>query len=97
MKAVLKDIQDGTFAKQWQEEAASGSANFKRMMEEDIAHPIEATGQALSKTIFLAEAKIRHRVDDHSILWAFTNRGDVFFNLTLDYLALPNSNPPGYN
>ncbi|MDA7887604.1 ketol-acid reductoisomerase, partial [bacterium] len=49
MKAVLKDIQDGTFAKQWQEEAASGSANFKRMMEEDIAHPIEATGQALRK------------------------------------------------
>jgi ketol-acid reductoisomerase len=49
MKAVLKDIQDGTFAKQWQEEAASGSANFKRMMEADIAHPIEATGQALRK------------------------------------------------
>lgn len=49
MKAVLKDIQDGTFAKQWQEEAASGSKNFKRMMEEDIAHPIEATGQALRK------------------------------------------------
>ncbi|MDA7932602.1 ketol-acid reductoisomerase [Mariniblastus sp.] len=49
MKAVLKDIQDGTFAKQWQEEAASGSANFKRMMEEDIAHPIEATGKALRK------------------------------------------------
>lgn len=49
MKAVLKDIQDGSFAKQWQEEAASGSKNFKRMMEEDIAHPIEATGQALRK------------------------------------------------
>tara|TARA_B110000495_G_scaffold201041_1_gene217589 strand:- start:2144 stop:3136 length:993 start_codon:yes stop_codon:yes gene_type:complete len=49
MKAVLKDIQDGTFAKQWQEEAASGSANFKRMVAEDIAHPIEATGQALRK------------------------------------------------
>lgn len=49
MKHVLKDIQDGTFAKQWQEEAASGAKNFKRMMEEDIAHPIEKCGKELRK------------------------------------------------
>lgn len=49
MKAVLKDIQDGSFAKQWQEEAAAGSPNFKRMMEEDIAHPIEKCGKELRK------------------------------------------------
>ncbi len=49
MKAVLKDIQDGTFARRWQEEAAAGSTNFKRMMEEDIAHPIEKCGKELRK------------------------------------------------
>ena len=49
MKTVLKDIQDGTFAKQWQEEAAAGSPNFKKMMEEDIAHPIEKCGKELRK------------------------------------------------
>ena len=49
MKAVLKDIQDGTFAKQWQAEAAAGASNFKKMMEEDIAHPIEKCGKELRK------------------------------------------------
>ena len=47
MKAVLQDIQDGSFAKKWQEEAAKGMPNFKRMMAEDLAHPIEETGRAL--------------------------------------------------
>jgi ketol-acid reductoisomerase len=49
MKKVLTDIQDGTFAKQWQAEAEEGSPNFKRMMAEDLAHPIEETGRALRK------------------------------------------------
>ena len=49
MKAILKDIQDGTFAKNWQEESAAGAPNFKRMMEEDIAHPIEKCGKELRK------------------------------------------------
>jgi len=49
MKAVLTDIQDGTFAKMWQEEAASGSANYKKMMQEDLDHPIETCGKALRK------------------------------------------------
>ncbi len=49
MKQVLKDIQDGTFAKQWQDEAASGSPNFKRMLQEDLEHPIEATGREIRK------------------------------------------------
>ncbi len=49
MKDVLKDIQDGTFAKQWQAEAAAGSPNFKQMMQADLEHPIEKTGQELRK------------------------------------------------
>ena len=49
MKAVLTDIQDGTFAKMWQEESASGSVNYKKMMQEDLDHPIETCGKALRK------------------------------------------------
>ena len=49
MKAVLTDIQNGTFAKMWQEEAASGSVNYKKMMQEDLDHPIETCGKALRK------------------------------------------------
>ena len=49
MKAVLKDIQDGTFAKRWQEESDAGAPNFKKMMEDDIKHPIEKCGAELRK------------------------------------------------
>ncbi len=49
MKVILKEIQDGSFAKKWQEESAAGAPNFKRMVEEDVAHPIEACGKALRK------------------------------------------------
>ena len=49
MKAVLTDIQDGSFAKMWQEESASGSVNYKKMMQEDLDHPIETCGKALRK------------------------------------------------
>ncbi len=49
MKAVLTDIQNGSFAKMWQEEAASGSVNYKKMMQEDLDHPIETCGKALRK------------------------------------------------
>ena len=49
MQAVLKDIQDGTFAKQWQAEAEAGAPNFKQMMNEDLAHPIEKVGREIRK------------------------------------------------
>ena len=49
MKQVLQEIQDGTFAKNWQTEDAAGSPNFKRMMQADLDHPIEATGRELRK------------------------------------------------
>ena len=49
MKAVLTEIQDGTFAKQWQEESAAGSPNYKKMVQQDIAHPIETCGKAIRK------------------------------------------------
>ncbi len=49
MKAVLTDIQDGTFAKNWMAEAEADYPEFKRMMQEDLDHDIEACGKNLRK------------------------------------------------
>ena len=47
MKQILKDIQDGTFAKRWIAEAEGGYPNFKTMREQDRNHPIEVVGGKL--------------------------------------------------
>jgi len=47
MREVLKDIQDGSFARQWINEYKSGSENYKAMLAERRAHPIEVTGRKL--------------------------------------------------
>ncbi len=47
MKDVLSDIQDGTFAKRWMDEHASGSGGFKALMAQRCEHPIEDTGRKL--------------------------------------------------
>ncbi len=47
MKAVLEEIRDGTFAKNWIAENESGMANFKAKMNADLEHPIEAVGKDL--------------------------------------------------
>lgn len=47
MKAVLTDIQDGTFAKNWIAENEAGMPEFKRMMNADLEHPIEKVGADL--------------------------------------------------
>ena len=47
MKAILADIQDGTFARNWIEENENGMPEFKRMMQADLEHPIEKVGADL--------------------------------------------------
>ncbi len=47
MQAVLKDIQDGTFARNWIAENEAGMPEFKRMMKADLEHPIEKVGAEL--------------------------------------------------
>lgn len=47
MREVLTEIQDGTFAKEWTAEHASGLGEYNRMMEKDLAHPIESVGRRL--------------------------------------------------
>jgi ketol-acid reductoisomerase len=47
MKAVLTDIQDGTFARNWIAENEAGMPEFKRRMQADLDHPIEEVGRQL--------------------------------------------------
>ncbi len=47
MKEVLKDIQDGTFAKTWLEENKNGRPVFNRKREELAAHQMEKVGAEL--------------------------------------------------
>ena len=47
MQEILGEIKDGTFAKQWTAEYASGLTEFRRMEQEDLNHPIEKVGAAL--------------------------------------------------
>ncbi|MEO9246575.1 ketol-acid reductoisomerase [Citricoccus nitrophenolicus] len=47
MKAVLADIQDGTFAKRFMDDQAAGGPEFKQLRAAGEAHPIEKTGREL--------------------------------------------------
>jgi ketol-acid reductoisomerase len=47
MKEVLKDIQDGTFAKNWVSEYDSGLPEYNRLLEEDLHSQIETVGKEL--------------------------------------------------
>ena len=47
MRQILKEIQDGTFAKQWIQENETGSPNFKAMRQSDRNHPVEVVGAKL--------------------------------------------------
>ena len=49
MKAVLADIQDGTFARRFIADQDNGALEFKALRAEEEAHPIEKTGQKLRK------------------------------------------------
>lgn len=47
MKAVLADIQDGTFAKRFIADQDAGAPEFKALREKGAQHPIEAVGRNL--------------------------------------------------
>ncbi|MBS0514980.1 MAG: ketol-acid reductoisomerase [Proteobacteria bacterium] len=58
MKAVLKDIQDGTFAKNWTAEYKAGLPNYKKFKQADLDHPIEKIGAKLrEKMVWLNQQK----------------------------------------
>ncbi|MGA8708403.1 MAG: ketol-acid reductoisomerase [Steroidobacteraceae bacterium] len=47
MRRILEDIQSGRFARQWIRESAKGSKNFRRLLKQDLRHPIERVGEKL--------------------------------------------------
>ncbi|MGA1205788.1 MAG: ketol-acid reductoisomerase [Opitutales bacterium] len=47
MKKILKEIQDGKFAREWVKEANAGYPNYKNFQKEGAKHPIEKTGARL--------------------------------------------------
>jgi ketol-acid reductoisomerase len=49
MRQLLKEIQDGTFAKKWIAENEKGQPEFRQMRDADRNHPIEQVGGPLRK------------------------------------------------
>jgi ketol-acid reductoisomerase len=49
MKQILREIQDGSFAKEWTAEYAAGLPNYKAYKQKDMDHPIERVGAELRK------------------------------------------------
>jgi ketol-acid reductoisomerase len=47
MRKILKEIQTGKFARQWIAESRNGSKNFRRLLKQDMRHPIEQVGAKL--------------------------------------------------
>lgn len=47
MRKILKEIQSGSFAKEWIEENAKGRPNYKKITEAEKKHPIEKIGEKL--------------------------------------------------
>jgi ketol-acid reductoisomerase len=47
MRKVLKEVQNGKFARQWIRENASGRANYQKLLSEDMDRQIEKVGAAL--------------------------------------------------
>jgi ketol-acid reductoisomerase len=47
MKAALKDIQSGKFAKDWVKEYKTGYKRYNALLAKDAKHPIEKTGEKL--------------------------------------------------
>jgi ketol-acid reductoisomerase len=58
MRKILKEIQSGKFARQWIEENANGKKNFRRLLKQDMSHPIERVGEKLrARMPWLKEAR----------------------------------------
>jgi ketol-acid reductoisomerase len=47
MRKILREIQSGKFAQQWISENEGGSKNYKRLLKQDLNHPIERVGAKL--------------------------------------------------
>ena len=57
MEAVLEDVQDGTFAREWVNENQAGRPSYTRLKEKDKAHELEEVGKELRSLFAWAEAE----------------------------------------
>src|SRR3979490_3024986 len=58
MRKVLKEVQNGKFARQWIRENAQGRANYQRLLKQDVDRQIEKVGAALrARMPWLQEAR----------------------------------------
>jgi ketol-acid reductoisomerase len=47
MRRLLRDVRDGSFAAEWRSEVAAGMPRFRKLLDAELAHPIEETGRRL--------------------------------------------------
>jgi len=47
MKKVLKEVQNGKFAKEWIAESRNGMKRYRKLLAEGQRHPIEKVGERL--------------------------------------------------
>jgi ketol-acid reductoisomerase len=60
MRRLLRQIQDGTFARNWIAENEEGRANFDCARKKDIDHPIERVGRDLRRMMpFIQPKEVR--------------------------------------
>ncbi|HYA00872.1 MAG TPA: ketol-acid reductoisomerase [Candidatus Binatia bacterium] len=64
MKALLQDIQDGSFAKRWIEENQIGRPNFLEYRDQDRHHPVERVGARLRSRMAWLDAKTAPGMED---------------------------------
>src|SRR5262249_32529678 len=58
MRRILKEVRSGRFARQWIRENAEGRPNYRKLLEGDLAHPIEKVGAQLrARMPWLNEAR----------------------------------------
>jgi ketol-acid reductoisomerase len=47
MRALLREIQDGSFAREWVAEGRAGMPRFRALLQAELEHPIERVGRKL--------------------------------------------------
>jgi len=62
MRQVLREVQDGTFARQWKAENEANLVNYNKMMKEDLNHQIEDVGKRLRGAMSWLEPELEPSV-----------------------------------
>ncbi len=64
MRAILRDIQDGTFARRWIAESESGQSDFLEYRDEDRRHQVEVVGADLRSRMAWLDRKTAPGMED---------------------------------